>query len=108
MTGPQPRRRDFVRAMALGVGGATGLIGQSAPAAEDDPKDAPQPTKTEADARMELVLARFGGQLDEAARKVIRAEIEGHVRRARELRAFPLENGDGPLPVFHPYRAPLS
>lgn len=103
-------RRDFVRSLALGASAAL-----MAPARADDlkdelkkddepKKDAP---KSEADARMELVLARFGTQLDEAARKTIRTQIDGIVRNAEALRKIPLDNGDGPFPVFHPYRAPL-
>ncbi len=67
-----------------------------------------EPRPSEADARMALVLARFGGRLDADARKSIREEIEAQVRRAEGLRKFPLDNGDGPFPVFHPYRAPLA
>ena len=62
----------------------------------------------EAEARMSYVLARFGGHLDEAARKSVRAEIDGLVGRAEALRKVPLDNGDGPFPVFRPYRAPLT
>lgn len=108
---PTPHRRDFVRSLALGASAAA----LSAPAAlhADDkgkPNDEPKakPATTEADARMALVLARFGGQLDEEARQTIRAEIEHQVRRAEALRKVPLDNGDGPYPVFHPYRAPLA
>src|SRR5438309_1945041 len=105
-----PHRRDFVRSLALGAS-AVALTSPSPVRAEDDkekeksakPDDAPKP-KTEADARMDLVLARFGKQLDEAARKSIRAEVEDHVRRAQALRKIPLDNGDGPFPVFRPYR----
>ena len=96
-------RRDFVRALAAAAG-----LGGSALADEPvkDAKDEPRPS--EADARMALVLSRFGKQLDADARKTIRAEIEAQVRRAEMLRKIPLENGDGPVPVFHPYRAPLA
>ena len=103
-------RRDFVRLLALGASAA--LV---APARADDPIDDPkkddepkkEAPKSEADARMELILARFGTQLDEAARKTVRSQIDGIVRNAEALRKIPLENGDGPFPVFHPYRAPL-
>lgn len=105
-------RRDFVRTLALG---ATVAALPEAPALADDPKPqekpkAAEPPKapTEADARMALVLARYGSQLDEAARKAVRAEVEMMTRRAEALRKFALENGDGPFPVFHPYRAPLE
>ena len=113
-----PHRRDFVRSLALGASAA--VFTGNARGAEDEKdrdrkKDQETPkqegdaaVKAEADARMELVLARFGSRLDEAARKSIRAEVEAHVRRAQALRKIPLDNGDGPFPVFHPYRAPRT
>ena len=103
-------RRDFVRVLALGAP-AIALSGPGA-LADDPPKDEKKSEetkpKTEADARMELVLARFGKHLDEAARKSVRSEVEMIVSRAETLRKFELENGDGPFPVFQPYRAPLA
>ncbi len=99
------RRRDFVRALALG--GASAALPLSARGQEPPKDDAPKP-RTEADARMDLILARYGTSLDEAGKKAVRAEIEMIVRRAESLRKFPLTNGDEPMPVFAPYRAPLS
>lgn len=111
----RPHRRNFVRTVVLGASAAS----LSAPvvAASDDPKkgtekaeppkSAPK-TETEADARMDLVLARFGKHLDANARKTVRAEVDSIVRRAEALRKFPLDNGDGPFPVFTPYRAPAG
>lgn len=108
---PRTHRRDFVRTLTLGAS-ASALA--SAATRADEP-DKPRtnnagevPANSEADARMEIVLARFGKQLDENARKAVRSEIQGIVRRAEALRKFKLENGDGPWPVFHPYRAPLA
>lgn len=103
-----PHRRDFVRSLALGA--SVGLLPQSLSADEPD-KDAPdkaEPPPSEADARMALVLARFGPQLDADARKAVRAEVDSIVRRAVALRKFPLDYSDGPFPIFHPYRAPLA
>src|SRR4051812_25445398 len=109
---PDPNRRDFVRSLALAAPAAA-IATSAAPGADDEKEKKDEPAKgespkekpkTEADARMELILARYGKLLDEAARKSIRAEIEGHVRRAEALRKIPLDNGDGPFPVFHPYR----
>jgi hypothetical protein len=110
-------RRDFVRSLALGAS-TVALTAPTAVLADDEKekkekKDEPAKpespkVQTEADARMELVIARFGKHLDESARKSVRAEVESHVRRAEALRKIPLDNGDGPFPVFHPYRAPLS
>ena len=108
---PPPRRRDFVKGLAFG--GTAGLLGETAPARADDPPKQPPATDaaktaSEADARMELVLAGFGPKLDEAARKVVRAEVDSITRRAEALRRFELDNGDSPFPVFTPYRDPRS
>jgi hypothetical protein len=106
-------RRDFVRALALGA--SAGTLAHPASAWADDKekadekgKEKPDPIQAEADARMALIVARFGKHLDDEARKSVRAELEGIVRRAERLRKFPLDNGDGPFPVFTPYRAPLA
>lgn len=97
-----PHRRDFVRAIALG--GTAAAIAPPARADEQEkPKDAA--TRTEVDARMDLVLARYGLSLDDDARKAVRAEVESIVRRGEALRKFSLYNGDEPFPVFTPYRA---
>ena len=93
-------RRDFVRT-------AVALAAPAAVVKADEPNPA-EPLKTEVEARMELVVARFGPQLDDEARKKVRGEVEEIVRRAKALRAFALDNGDGPFPVFQPYRAPLA
>lgn len=103
-------RRDFVRSVALGA--SAGLLG-GASARGDDPKEKKEKkeddaTKAEADARMAVIEARFGTHLDAEAKKVVRAEVEGIVRRAASLRKFALSNGDEPMPVFRPYRAPLA
>ncbi|HEV3167659.1 MAG TPA: hypothetical protein VGZ22_26880 [Isosphaeraceae bacterium] len=110
---PESSRRDFVRTLALGA--SAGALAGDRPALADDPDDKKkddepkeEPPKTEADTRMELVLARFGKQLDADARKSVRSEIDSIVRRAEALRKIPLTNGDGPYPIFKPYRAPLS
>ena len=104
-----PHRRDFVRSLALGA--SASAVARS-PAIADEPKAGdtakPEARKTEADARMDLVLARFGKHLDAKARESVRAEVESIVRRSEALRKFPLTNGDGPYPVFTPYRAPLE
>ena len=99
-------RRDFVRAVA--VGGAAGSLAQPGRIAGDEPKnDAPKPA-SEIDARMNLILARYGKHLNEDGKKAVRAEMESIVRRAEALRKFVLTNGDEPFPVFRPYRAPLA
>lgn len=115
MTGPDPiPRRDFARALALAAVAAPSALADEPKADDKDkPKDAskPEPPKPpdEVDARMALILARFGkhAQLDDKARAAIRGEIAGIVRRGEALRKVPLGNGDGPFPVFHPFKAPL-
>jgi hypothetical protein len=100
MSEPELSRRAFVTALAL-----TAPCAARADDAPEPPKEKPP---TEADARMQLILARFGPQLDEAARKTVRAEVESLTRRAQALRQFALDNGDGPFPVFQPYRGQTS
>ena len=111
MTPTDPtHRRDFVRALALGAIAAPAL-------GADDPKPKPDAAKPEspkpideAEARMAIVVARFGkhAKLDDAARAAIRNDIAGVVRRGEALRKITLDNGDGPFPVFHPYRGPME
>lgn len=109
---PPPDRRDFLRALALG--GSAGLTVAASPVARaDEPKPAgvgaqADTLPTEIDARMAMILSRFGGQLDEEARRAIRDDIAAQVRRAEALRTIPLDNGTGPFPVFLPYRVPLE
>ena len=107
----QHNRRSFVRTMALGTSAAS--IGAAGRLAGDESKKEPEKNEphkpeTEADARMDLIVARFGKHLDDSARKAVRGEIESIVHRAAALRKFKLENGDGPFPVFTPYRAPIG
>jgi hypothetical protein len=129
-------RRAFVRAFACAgsafaafVGGSRGDEPKAEPIKKDDdektttkPTDAEKPAsrpaenatknadpfEIEVEARMNLVLARFGERIDDKARVEVRREVEAIVRRARELRKYPLDNGDGPGPVFVPYRAPIA
>lgn len=117
-----PHRRDFVRAIAVAGTGATVAATaaladdpkpqtkKEAPAAEEKPKTETDPIAAEIEARYQLVLARFGKhkQLDEKAKATIKADVASLVHRAEALRKIPVDNGVGPFPVFHPYRAPLA
>jgi hypothetical protein len=113
-----PHRRDFVRHVLLGSGIGLAAIPSISEADDPKPKDEPKakedPEKkasaprTEAEARMDLVVARFGKMLDDEGRKAVMKELEGNVRRAERLRKFELTNGDEPYPVFVAYRAPLA
>lgn len=110
MRNTKKNRRDFVRTLALGLGASAATVAPPTtnPSRADEPKPKEEAARTEADARMELVLARFGKRLDAEARAAVRSEVEAIVRRAEQLRKVPLDNGDGPFPVFTPYRAPLG
>jgi hypothetical protein len=99
-------RRDFVRTIALGA--SAGLLTARPSPADDPPKKDEARPESEAEARMDLVLARFGRHLDDDARKAVRAEVDSIVRMGEALRKVPLDNGDGPFPIFVPYRAPLA
>ena len=106
---PTTPRRDFVRAFAL-TAIATPLVrGDAPPPSVDEPAKPPEKSRfdEEVDARLAIVFARFGKhqQLDAKARETIRAEIAGIVRRGEALRKVALGNGDGPFPVFHPFRS---
>jgi hypothetical protein len=100
-------RRDFVKSLALGVGVAA--LSRPVATRGDDPKaEDDESREDEIDARMDLVLARYGEKLDDAARDAVRREVESVVRRGEALHAFKLDNGDAPFPIFRPYREPLS
>lgn len=103
-----PHRRDFVRTLALGAAGLVACppVQADDPKPDDDPAEARR--KAEVEARMDLVLARYGEKLDEEARQSIRKDVEATVRRGERMRKFALENGDGPFPIFRPYRAGLA
>jgi hypothetical protein len=107
---PATGRRHFVKSMAAGAavglaaGGSKGAApAQDKPAQDDKPKD---PIDAEVEVRMALILARYGEHLDADAQKAIESDVRSMVNRARRLKAYDLDNGDGPMPVFVPYRAP--
>lgn len=110
---PLPRR-DFVRGLTLGALAAVPGSGAIAdePKAKEKEKDAPKPPEplSELDARMALIVAKYGKhkQLDAAALAAIKRDVAGVIRLGDELRKVKLSNGDGPYPVFTPYRAPLE
>ena len=99
-----PHRRRFLGALALGA--STAAMTTPPPLQAGEPEPGP-PRPTEVDARMDLLVARYGKHLDDKARGTIRADVAALVRRAETLRKYKLDNGDGPFPVFTPYRAPL-
>jgi hypothetical protein len=105
-------RRGFVRVVALGATAGLATSAARAPAASGPEPPFQQPKQeeksdeldAEVEARMALIVARYGARLDDEARKTIADEVRGIVRRGRRLKEFALDNGDGPFPVFIPFR----
>jgi hypothetical protein len=96
-------RRRFVGGAASAAAIAV-IPASPAPGQDPQPPDQSNALEAEIDARMALVLARYGDRIDEAARQAVRADIMQHVRRARRLKAFALDNGDGPHTLMTAYR----
>lgn len=69
-----------------------------------DAAGAAEASEREIDARLAVVLARFGDRLDDAGRAAIRSRIAEQREQAAELRAVKLQNGDEPDSVFAPFR----
>ena len=97
----EPDRRRFL----LAFGASTTAL--TTPLVADEP-ETPKAEPTETDARLALIVARYGKHLDDEARATVKADVASLVQRAQVLRKFALDNGDGPCPVFTPYRAPLA
>lgn len=106
----ESHRRDFAKGVAVTVAAGFPLTRVRAddPKPDDAKKSEPTKPSTEADARMQLIEARFGKYLDDNARREVRSEIEGQVKRAEALRKIEVDYREGPAPVFVPYRAPLG
>lgn len=105
-SGARQPRRAFFRGVA-GFAAAGTAIGASAPAIQEPAAEKkPDAFRAEVDARMGILLARYGDRLDDKARESIRRDIESNVRRARRLREYALTNGDGPALILVAYRAP--
>lgn len=110
-------RREFVRTLALIP--AAGLLARPGLAVADDPKPSDEPAAKPADpesarvaaeveARMQLILARYGNQLDADARAAVRSDVLAMVQRLRSLARFALDNSDEPMPRFVPYRGAIE
>jgi hypothetical protein len=63
------------------------------------------PDTDEVDRLVALVRARYGDRLTDTEVAEVRAGVEAVVRNARALRTVPLDNADGPMPPFVPFRA---
>ncbi len=115
-------RRDFARRTALAAAAAAVLPGElfspglsraAAPAIPLDqqptteaPKLSPE-GRAEVDEKIQAIFRRYGSRLSGAEKADIRRLITEGQKPLEELRAFPLENGDGPATVLRPYRAPI-
>jgi hypothetical protein len=115
-------RRDFAKRTALAAAAATvlpsELLSPSAARAAASPP-LPQQTTTEApklspasraevDAKIQAIFRRYGSRLSDAEKADVRRLMTEGQKPLEELRAFPLENGDGPATVLRPYRAPAQ
>jgi hypothetical protein len=101
-------RRDFARTVGVAAGAA--LLPRRARGDERPKATAPPPAtklsaagQAEADARVQMIVARYGARLSPAERAdLARLSSEAQLQLDK-LRAFPLDFGDEPAHVF---RAP--
>lgn len=100
-------RREFARQCLGTLGAASALVATTA--AQD--KTEKDETPAEKTPPVELLLLSALVQnypsehyTEEAIAGIYR-DIAGDVARGKQLRAFPLENGDGPATVFRVFRA---
>ena len=107
-------RRDFVRTLALGASAAAltspACGGADAPRSSDRRSRSPSPRRSRRRSRPGWAWSLPGSARcwTRKRRKAVEARVAAIVRRAEALRKFELDNGDGPFPVFTPYRAPLA
>lgn len=102
-------RRDFARAAGVAVG-ATLLPramatepGQKPAAAPSTAARLPAASQAEADARVQMIVARYGARLSPAERADLARMSADTQQLLDKLRAWPLEGSDEPAPTF---RAP--
>ncbi len=102
-------RRDFARTVGVAAGAA--LLPARAHADEKQPKPAPSApapplsaaSQAEADARVQLIVARHGGRLSAAERADLARLSHDTQETLDKLRAFTLDVDDEPA---HTFRAP--
>jgi hypothetical protein len=105
-------RREFARSAAAALA-ATALLKPAAATADDAAKATPPapPTahkfsaaaQTEVEARVQLIVARYGARLSAAERADL-LRMSGDLQESLEkIRAYPLDPSDQPAPTF---RAP--
>jgi len=102
-------RRDFARTVGVAAGAA--LLPARARGDEKPKPNAPPPAPTklsaagqaEADARVQMIVARYGARLSPAERADLARLSHDAQEQLDKLRAFALDFGDEPAHVF---RAP--
>jgi len=105
-------RRQFAQRAALLSASATivpaaGVFPQLAPTAPAQEPSVPHPnlspeSQTEADARLQQILAQYGSRFSDEEKKSIQ-QINLMTQQALDrVRAFPLENGDAPALYLKP------
>lgn len=102
-------RRDFGR-LTLGAAAAaalpTSLANEPAARAQSLPPEAAlsPAAEEEAKSKSEAILAKYGSRLNGVQKAELGNLVHGTQAQVERLRAYKLENGDGPALVFEPYR----
>uniref|UniRef100_A0A7C2JZB2 Uncharacterized protein n=1 Tax=Schlesneria paludicola TaxID=360056 RepID=A0A7C2JZB2_9PLAN len=112
MTGsdaPPLPRREFARALAVGVSGcALGLAGHPNAVAQEPPAEKPKlPTVPEL-ILTQIVVDYPGEHWNEDTLGSVLGDVRADLARGRLLKSVPLTNGDEPGPIFAAYRAPVQ
>lgn len=90
-------RRDFAKSSIIAA------VATSVTAA-----DAPPPPNAEAEARVALILGKYGDRFTEQQKKEIRERVAGVQGGLDAMRAYPLPNDVEPATLFRVYRAPKT
>ncbi len=106
-------RRQLLRSVVAGV--PCGIAASAVTADEARTKSAtdekaalPEDSeKAEIDRRMSMILAKFGGKLDDAQKAAVRKDVEANFRRAVRLRGQKLDDLEGPATSFRPVSTPV-
>ncbi len=96
-------RRDFSRGAVLLLAGSTvapASLVSSPNQGQTQGGDLPESVRAEIESKMQNVLSRWGGRLNEDQKTRMRNIITRHVRMLETVRAYPVENGDSPASVL--------
>jgi hypothetical protein len=93
-------RRDFAR-LAVAATATTAM-----PSLGETPAATPAATSAnaEAEARIAMILGRYGSRFTDAQKADIRRLITGAQEGLEAMRAYPLDNSVEPATLFRPYR----